>query len=69
VQRRDCRLVLLDEPTAHLDSATEGRVVAALVQALAGRTTVVATHRVAFSAIADRVHGLAGAPVAAAGVP
>jgi thiol reductant ABC exporter CydD subunit len=68
VQRRGCGLVLLDEPTAHLDSATEGRVVASLVSALAGRTTVVATHRAAFSAVASRVHGLTGAPVAAAGV-
>jgi thiol reductant ABC exporter CydD subunit len=63
VRRRDCRLVLLDEPTAHLDSATEGRVVAALARALAGRTTVVATHRGAIASVADRVQSLAGEPV------
>ncbi len=65
VTRRDCGLVLLDEPTAHLDSATEARVVAAMVRALAGRTTVVATHRMAVTAVADRVHGLTGEPAAA----
>ncbi len=65
--RRDCRLVLLDEPTAHLDSATEARVVAALVQALAGRTTVVATHRRSVAAAADRVHAMTGEPVAVEG--
>jgi thiol reductant ABC exporter CydD subunit len=68
VARRNCRLVLLDEPTAHLDSATEGRVVAALAHGLRGRTTVVATHRPAIAAVADRVQTLAGAPVAASGV-
>jgi thiol reductant ABC exporter CydD subunit len=68
VQRRDCGLVLLDEPTAHLDAATEGRVAAALAQALAGRTTVVATHRGAVAAVADRVHVLTGEPVPAVGV-
>jgi hypothetical protein len=30
VARRDCRLVLLDEPTAHPDAATERQVVAAM---------------------------------------
>jgi thiol reductant ABC exporter CydD subunit len=68
VARRDCGLVLLDEPTAHLDSATESRVVTALSRALAGRTTVVATHRPAIAAVADRVQTLTGEPVAASGV-
>jgi thiol reductant ABC exporter CydD subunit len=61
VARRDCGLVLLDEPTAHLDSATEARVVTSLARALAGRTTVVATHRRAVASVAGRVHGLTGA--------
>ncbi|MDP9240433.1 MAG: thiol reductant ABC exporter subunit CydD [Actinomycetota bacterium] len=64
VTRHDCGLVLLDEPTAHLDSATEARVVAAMVRALASRTTVVATHRIAVAAVAHRVHGLTGEPAA-----
>jgi thiol reductant ABC exporter CydD subunit/thiol reductant ABC exporter CydC subunit len=38
-------LVLLDEPTAHLDEATAQRVLANLRRALAGRTVVLVTHR------------------------
>src|SRR5262245_5224100 len=54
VARRDCRLVLLDEPTAHLDVATERQVVDALGMALAGRTVVVATHRPALTSLGGR---------------
>ncbi len=68
VRRRDCGLVLLDEPTAHLDATTESLVVSALVRTLAGRTTVVATHRSALVAVADRVHRLSSLPAPAAGV-
>jgi ABC-type transport system involved in cytochrome bd biosynthesis fused ATPase/permease subunit len=60
VRRRDCGLVLLDEPTAHLDAGTEALVVTALRSELAGRTVVVATHRPAPAAAADLVVGLAG---------
>jgi thiol reductant ABC exporter CydD subunit len=62
IRRRDCTVVLLDEPTAHLDGATEARVVLALAAACADRTTVVATHRQAPAAAADHVHplGIAG---------
>jgi ABC-type transport system involved in cytochrome bd biosynthesis fused ATPase/permease subunit len=38
-------VVLLDEPTAHLDEATAQRVLANLRRALAGRTVVLVTHR------------------------
>jgi ABC-type transport system involved in cytochrome bd biosynthesis fused ATPase/permease subunit len=38
-------LVLLDEPTAHLDEPTAERVLANLRRALAGRTVVLVTHR------------------------
>ena len=49
-------LLLLDEPTAGLDSATETRVIATLrVQAAAGRLILVASHRPAVLAAADRV--------------
>jgi thiol reductant ABC exporter CydD subunit len=65
-RRRDCRLVLLDEPTAHLDAGTEAVVAAALRAELAGRTVLVATHRPAPAAAADVVVGLSGLrPVAA----
>ena len=66
-RRRDCGLVLLDEPTAHLDGGTEAAVVEALRRELAGRTVLVCTHRPAPAAAADVVVGLAGLhPVAVA---
>lgn len=49
-------VLLLDEPTAHLDAATEADVLAALVQrAHSGATVVVVGHRAPVLAIADRV--------------
>lgn len=49
-------VLLLDEPTAHLDAATEQRVLAALVaRARAGATVVLVGHRTPVLAIADRV--------------
>jgi ATP-binding cassette subfamily C protein CydCD len=38
-------LVLLDEPTAHLDALTEQQVLAEIVRAGEGRATLLATHR------------------------
>ena len=49
-------LVVLDEPTAHLDGGAEQAVLAALtVLKLSGRTVVLIAHRPALSAIADEV--------------
>ncbi|ORW89802.1 ABC transporter ATP-binding protein [Mycobacterium szulgai] len=49
-------VLLLDEPTAHLDARTEDRVLAALVErARAGATVVVVGHRERVVAIGDRV--------------
>ncbi|VTR78883.1 thiol reductant ABC exporter subunit CydD [Cellulomonas hominis] len=52
----DAPLVVLDEPTAHLDAAGE-RVVLATVRALrdAGRTVVLVAHRPSLVALADAV--------------
>lgn len=55
---RDTPLVLLDEPTAGLDAATEAHVVAALHRLAVGRTVVVVAHRPALVAAADRVVGV-----------
>lgn len=41
---QDKGLILADEPTAHLDSATAGEVIESLLGAAAGRTLIVATH-------------------------
>ncbi len=52
--RRGARLLLLDEPTAHLD-ADRARRVAELVAGMRGHvTTVVATHDPALAAVTDR---------------
>ncbi|HKN99289.1 MAG TPA: hypothetical protein VJX10_19370, partial [Pseudonocardiaceae bacterium] len=42
---RHADLVLLDEPTAHLDAATAHRVLTGLRAELAGKTVVHVTHR------------------------
>ncbi len=43
--RPGARLVILDEPTSHLDPASERRLVDRLAAALAGRTVLLASHR------------------------
>ncbi|NBH08786.1 hypothetical protein GTY80_36805, partial [Amycolatopsis sp. SID8362] len=48
-------LVLLDEPTAHLDEPTAQAVRAHLREALAGRTVLHVTHRADEAADADVV--------------
>ena len=56
-------VLLLDEPTAGLDAATEARVLATLrAEAGAGRAILIAAHRPAVLAIADRITLLPGAP-------
>ena len=52
---RDAPLLLLDEPTAHLDADAEAEIVARLAHACVGRTAIVATHSSRLAAIADRV--------------
>ncbi|OJU86181.1 MAG: thiol reductant ABC exporter subunit CydD [Solirubrobacterales bacterium 70-9] len=64
----DAPLVLLDEPTAHLDAATEREVVAAIDRLCAERTALIVAHREAAIRGADRVlvlrHGrIAPAPM------
>ena len=48
-------VVVLDEPTSHLDATTEERVVAVLDRWLAGRSLLVASHRPRLLELADRV--------------
>lgn len=70
----DRPVLLLDEPTAALDGATEAEVVAAVRRLAAGRTVLLVVHRPALLGVADRVVRLADpeiapVPVASAVVP
>ena len=51
----DPRIVILDEATSSLDTATEGKLHAALQQFLQGRTTLIIAHRLSAVKQADRV--------------
>ncbi|MGV9224456.1 thiol reductant ABC exporter subunit CydD [Streptomyces albogriseolus] len=55
----DRPVLLLDEPTAALDGATEAEVVAAVRRLAEGRTVLLVVHRPALLAVADRVVRLA----------
>ncbi|MGW4905186.1 thiol reductant ABC exporter subunit CydD [Streptomyces sp. NPDC004270] len=56
----DRPVLLLDEPTAALDGATEAEVVAAVRRLAAGRTVLLVVHRPALLCAADRVVRLSG---------
>ena len=55
---RDAPLLLLDEPTAHLDPVSAGQVRRAVRTLMAGRTVIDVTHRGELAACADRVLAL-----------
>lgn len=67
----DRPVLLLDEPTAALDGATEAEVVEAVRRLAVGRTVLLVVHRPALLGVADRVVRLAEAvgPVPAEGLP
>ena len=48
-------LLILDEATASVDSATEAQMQEALERAMAGRTSVVIAHRLSTIKMADRI--------------
>jgi ATP-binding cassette subfamily C protein CydD len=52
---KDAPLLLLDEPTAHLDAAAERALVQTIRAACHGRTALIATHSDMVARIADRV--------------
>ena len=64
---RDAPVVLLDEPTSHLDTFAERRVTAALRRLTEGRTTLVIAHRLATIADADQVVVLAAGCIVESG--
>ena len=63
------RILVLDEPTAALDPVTERDVLSGLESVMAGRTTIVITHRLEVANRADRVLVLEQAQVVEDGVP
>jgi ATP-binding cassette subfamily C protein CydCD len=64
----DRPVLLLDEPTASLDGATEAEVVEAVRRLAVGRTVLLVVHRPALLGVADRVVRLEpGAPVVVSG--
>lgn len=52
---KDAPLLVLDEPTADLDAASEAALIDAIRAAAVGRTVILATHSEALLAIADKV--------------
>ncbi|MEV7000430.1 thiol reductant ABC exporter subunit CydD [Streptomyces sp. NPDC093982] len=67
----DRPVLLLDEPTAALDGATEAEVVEAVRRLAVGRTVLLVVHRPALLGVADRVVRLSEtvAPVSAEALP
>ena len=55
-------ILLLDEPTAHLDEAAEADLMRMIGRRIAGRTTLIATHSRHLASLADRVVRLGAAP-------
>jgi len=66
---KDAPLLLLDEPTAQLDRDTEGEVLAALEEAMRGRTVVMVTHRLRALRGFERVARLEAGRVTWVGTP
>lgn len=52
---QQARVLVLDDATSSLDTATEAEVTGALSEALPGRTRIIVAHRAATAAAADRV--------------
>ncbi len=64
---RNPKILLLDEATAHLDSASEKLVQEALERLMTGRTTLVIAHRLATVRNADQLIVLEGGKVTGSG--
>lgn len=60
---RDAPILMLDEPTSALDAATENAVMEATERLMAGRTTLLISHRPSTLAICDVVVHLGGGSV------
>lgn len=66
---RDAGLILLDEPTAHLDSALEGQIIDNIIEYARGRTLIVSTHSAAVAAKLDKAWRIAGETLLPVAIP
>ncbi|AVF02561.1 MULTISPECIES: thiol reductant ABC exporter subunit CydD [Devosia] len=66
---RDAGLILLDEPTAHLDANMEQEIATNLIAYARGRTMVIATHSEALAARMDKAYRLTGGDLFATPLP
>ena len=66
---RDAGLILLDEPTAHLDAEMEQEIATNLIAYARGRTIVIATHSEALAARMDKAYRLTGGDLLATPLP
>jgi len=57
---RDAPLLLLDEPTAHLDPVTAGQILGVVETLMAGRTAILVSHGMRWAGGADRTLALDG---------
>lgn len=57
---KNAPLLLLDEPTAHLDPESEAQIIALLRETLPGHTAIIATHSPALAAICSQIVDLHG---------
>ncbi|MCC6990708.1 MAG: ABC transporter ATP-binding protein [Acidobacteria bacterium] len=62
-------VLVLDEPTAALDPASERQVVDSYLAVMRGRTSIVISHRAAVAEAADRVAVIEGSRLVEAGTP
>jgi ATP-binding cassette subfamily B protein len=69
VVREEARLLLLDEPTTGLDAEGEATMLEALMRVAHGRTTIIVSHTLGISTLADRVVVLDGGRIVEEGVP
>lgn len=56
----DRKIVLLDEPTSHLDSETEGKVIEFLRGRLKGKTAIIVSHKPTLSSLASEHYEVKG---------
>jgi ATP-binding cassette subfamily B protein len=66
---RNAPILLLDEPTSGLDPASEQTVIAAIRNAVIGRTVIMASHQLGVAAVADRVVVLGQGRIVEDGAP